>query len=73
MWTGIKIIIEDLLNFFFPNLCAACSEHLVKGEDGICLGCMVTMPVTSFEKEVNNPVIKQFWGKVPIRRKSGFV
>ncbi len=66
MWTGIKIIVEDLLNFFFPNLCAACSEHLVKGEDGICLGCMVTMPVTSFEKEINNPVVKQFWGKVPI-------
>lgn len=66
MWKGIRILVEDLLNFFFPNLCAACSEHLVKGEDGICLGCMISMPVTSFEKEVDNPVIKQFWGKVPI-------
>jgi len=72
MFTFIKVVVEDLLNFFFPNLCAACSEHLVKGEEGICLGCMITMPVTSFEKQSENPVIKQFWGKVPIANATAY-
>ena len=62
----LNLLFEDLVNFFFPNLCAACEEHLVRGEDGLCMQCLLTMPVTGFEKDPENPVMKQFWGKVPI-------
>lgn len=63
----IRMLLEDLVNFFFPVCCAACDEHLVKGEEGICVSCLMTMPVTGFEKQEENPVIKQFWGKVPVK------
>ncbi|MBL7925260.1 MAG: ComF family protein [Bacteroidia bacterium] len=62
----IRILFEDLLNFFFPNLCAACEDHLVRGEKGICMACLLSMPVTGFEHHPDNPVMKQFWGKVPV-------
>lgn len=62
----LKVLISDLIDFFFPNLCAACEEHLVRGEEGLCIGCLLAMPVTGFEKDPENPVMKQFWGKVPV-------
>ncbi len=58
---------KDLIDFFFPNLCAACEEYLVKGERDLCIGCLLTMPVTGYEKDAVNPVVKQFWGKVPVK------
>lgn len=62
----IFLLANDLIDFFFPNLCAACEEHLVRGEEGLCIGCLLAMPVTGFEKDAENPVMKQFWGKVPV-------
>ncbi len=62
----LKTLAIDLLDFFFPNLCAGCEGHLVRGEEGLCIGCLLTMPVTGFEKDPENPVMKQFWGKVPV-------
>lgn len=63
----IFVFFQDLLDFFFPVLCAGCNEHLVKGEEGICTICLMTMPHTGFEKLEENPVVRQFWGKVPLR------
>ncbi len=62
----LSLLVQDLLDFFFPVLCAGCDEHLVKGEEGICTVCLMTMPHTEFEKLPENPVIRQFWGKVPV-------
>ena len=63
---SILQFLYDLLDFFFPLLCVGCDEHLVKGEEGICSVCLMTMPHTGFEQSEENPVVKQFWGKVPV-------
>ncbi|MFN8154762.1 MAG: ComF family protein [Bacteroidia bacterium] len=63
----LSLLAQDLLDFFFPVLCAGCDEHLVKGEEGICTVCLMTMPHTGFEQQEENPVIRQFWGKVPVK------
>jgi ComF family protein len=64
--------LEDFLSLFLPDLCAGCDNHLVKGEDCICMQCMLTMPLTGFERYVGNPVMKQFWGQVPIEQATAY-
>ncbi len=64
--------LEDFLSLFLPNLCAGCDNHLVKGEGCICLHCIMTMPLTGFERYGSNPVMRQFWGQVPIEQATAF-
>lgn len=64
--------LEDFLSLFLPNLCAGCDNHLVKGEDCICTHCMLTMPLTGFERYGNNPVMRQFWGQVPVEQATAY-
>ncbi len=57
---------RDLLTLVYPELCAACANHLYKGEEVICTVCRHHLPYTSFESHAGNPVEKLFWGRVPI-------
>lgn len=62
----LTTLLHDLIDFFFPLLCPGCDNHLVKGEQGICTACLMNIPHTNFEHQPDNPVMKQFWGKVPL-------
>lgn len=63
----LQALANDLVEFFFPVLCAGCDGYLVKGESGICTACLLRMPHTNFEWQEENPVMKQFWGKVQLK------
>ena len=41
MW--MKTLWSDLLSLFFPNICVACKNPLVDGEEQICLDCLYRM------------------------------
>lgn len=41
---------EDLVNIIFPNLCAVCGKVLVKGENVLCLDCLLSLPRTNLHK-----------------------
>ena len=56
----------DLINLFYPAVCAACSNGLFKGEKTLCTKCLYHLPKTGFHLVEGNAVEKQFWGKVPI-------
>src|SRR5690349_14140014 len=58
--------IDELVNLFYPAVCAACNNGLFKGEQVICTQCLYHLPLTGFHKMEGNPVEKQFWGKVPV-------
>ncbi len=58
--------INDFINLFYPEVCAACNNGLYKGETIICTHCLYHLPKTNFHKTAENPVEKQFWGKVPV-------
>jgi ComF family protein len=58
--------IQDLVNLFYPEVCAACSNGLFKGESTICTNCLFHLPKTNFHLTEGNSVEKQFWGKVPV-------
>lgn len=67
MLSLLRQLTEDLINFFFPECCAACGEILLKGENILCTVCLMEMPVTGYESQEENPVIKEFWGRVPVK------
>jgi len=63
---------EDTISLFYPNLCAACDELLVRNEEVICTKCKVSLPRTYFMIDDYNPVAKQFWGKVNLQMAFAF-
>ncbi|MBL0340204.1 MAG: ComF family protein [Bacteroidetes bacterium] len=58
--------ISDLINLFYPEVCAACNNALFRGEATICTNCLYHLPKTNFHLLSGNPVEKQFWGKIPV-------
>jgi ComF family protein len=59
-------LLKDFISLLFPDLCLACGNPLIKGEEVICIQCQVGLPRTNFHHDPVNPVIRHFWGKVPI-------
>ena len=59
-------ILQDLLHFFFPELCVACGQLLTLKEKVLCTSCFYHLPRTDFHKFIDNPVAQLFWGRVKI-------
>lgn len=55
-----------LLNLFYPNLCAGCQQPLSTGHSVVCVACRMQLPYTNFDSMENNPVMKAFWGRIPL-------
>lgn len=60
-------LLSDLLNVFFPVVCAICEEPLLEQEEIICIDCRHDLPLTGFSSESNNLVEKAFYGRIPLR------
>lgn len=58
---------SDFVSLFFPNVCHVCGNALVKGEEVICMQCEFHLPKTGYHLFEDNPVAKNFWGRVNIR------
>jgi ComF family protein len=56
----------DFVALLFPQLCPACGESLIAGENIICTNCRFNLPFTNFHLQPDNIVARQFWGKVKI-------
>lgn len=56
--------IADFISLFFPELCQACGESLVTGEELICTDCRYHLPFTNFHLKTDNMIAQQFWGKI---------
>ncbi|MDP4203485.1 MAG: ComF family protein [Bacteroidota bacterium] len=59
-------LLQHLVNLIFPNLCLACNESLVGGEESVCLSCLADLPYTNFHLRQANDIEKRFWGKFPV-------
>jgi ComF family protein len=68
----IRSVLDDLLWLTFPELCAACSRPLFTGENCICTFCRVKLPKTNYHHLHHNPVVKHFWGKIPIAHATSY-
>ncbi|HVW12927.1 MAG TPA: phosphoribosyltransferase family protein [Mucilaginibacter sp.] len=58
--------LADFVALLFPELCQACNESLVAGEELICTNCRYNLPYTDFHLKQDNIVAQQFWGKIPV-------
>jgi len=54
----------DFVSLLFPELCQACGESLVTGENLLCINCRYNLPFTDFHLKADNMVAQQFWGKI---------
>lgn len=57
-------ILNHLINLFYPQVCAACGNLLMKGEETVCLSCRYLLPETHYENNAENPLAQSFWGQV---------
>lgn len=59
-------MLHDFLHLFFPELCVACRETLLKHENTLCTSCYVDLPKTNFHQLKGNEAERIFYGRVPI-------
>ena len=55
---------HSILNLFYPRVCAACGEPLLKDEETVCLKCRYLLPKTGYELNPDNPLAQTFYGRV---------
>ena len=58
---------SDLVELFYPNVCLACSEKLLKGEAVLCFKCRRELPGNEFWNDAENAMAKRFWGRVELQ------
>lgn len=59
-----KTALADILSLVFPQCCYCCGTTLICGEEIICCECRYKLPYTDFHLHADNPLAKQFWGRV---------
>ena len=55
---------NSILNLFYPRVCAACGEALLKDEETVCLKCRYLLPKTDYALNPDNPLAQTFYGRV---------
>lgn len=70
--SGIKDIADDFLSLFLPRPCLSCGAHLVRGEEVLCTGCLLSMARTDFHSRRGNMLEQAFWGRCVVERAAAF-
>lgn len=60
----IREWLDCIINLFYPRVCAACGDALLKDEETVCLKCRYLLPKTGYEKNPENPLAQGFYGRV---------
>lgn len=53
-----------MTGLFFPRVCSACGNTLLRDEEVVCLTCRMTLPKTGYETFQDNPSAQLFYGRV---------
>ncbi|HEY1038712.1 MAG TPA: phosphoribosyltransferase family protein [Bacteroidia bacterium] len=65
-------MLNDFLSLFYPEVCAACSNGLLKHEETICTQCYIHLPKTNYHTNPNNPVALVLQGRFRFREATAF-
>ncbi|AOW21390.1 ComF family protein [Urechidicola croceus] len=63
-------LFKDIFYLFFPDVCLSCNQQLSKNENTICTICRHDFPLANFTNQIDNPIEKKFYGRVPIESAS---
>jgi ComF family protein len=66
MISSLKNIFNSTLHLFYPHVCTGCGSDLLEEDNLLCLTCIHNLPHTNFAALANNPVEKDFWGRIPL-------
>lgn len=59
-------MLNNLINLFFPPVCAGCHSILESNEVVICTICRHTIPLTNQHLNANNEAFRKFYGRIPV-------
>jgi len=62
-----------VLDTLYPNLCPGCAKTLPSLEDTMCVYCELSLPITNYYLEKENPVAKLFWGRLELRAAASYM
>ncbi len=57
-------LFTDLRRLFFPDLCVCCLQPTPSPTELLCIRCLVDLPHTNFQKDVENPFTERFFGRL---------
>lgn len=58
--------LKDILSLFYPPVCPVCGEEMPEGAVTVCTRCRWDAPLTNYWMNTDNPVVRKFWGVVPV-------
>jgi ComF family protein len=66
MLNELDHIAASVRHLFYPHVCRSCYREISDREHYICFTCLAELPFTQFALSENNPIDKNFYGRVPI-------
>ena len=64
---------KNIINLFFPPVCAGCHSLLVSNENVICTLCRHNIPLTNHHLNPENEAFKKFYGRIPVEYTSALL
>ena len=64
---------KNIINLFFPPVCAGCHSFLVSNENVICTLCRHNLPLTNHHLNPENEAFKKFYGRIPVEYTSALL
>jgi ComF family protein len=64
---------KNIVNLFFPPVCAGCHSFLFSNENVICSLCRHNIPLTNHHLNPENETFKKFYGRIPVEYASALV
>jgi ComF family protein len=69
----LQAIVKNIINLFFPPVCAGCQSFLVSNENVICTVCRHNIPLTNHHLNPDNEAFKKFYGRIPVEHTSALL
>ncbi len=67
MRSPLAELLSDLFELFYPNVCLACAEKLMKNEAVLCYKCRRELPRNEYWQDTDNAMAQRFWGRVDLQ------
>jgi ComF family protein len=62
----LQNMLNSVLNLFFPKICFGCEGLLLQNETVICTQCRHELPLTNHHLNLENEMVKKFYGRIPV-------